>query len=71
MKIQPGYTLDVHYVITGDDYILSLCRLYKGPTPPPAADKKVVMLMPGIQSSSVDWVLLKEKSLGYMLADQG
>ncbi|XP_075726515.1 gastric triacylglycerol lipase [Rhipicephalus microplus] len=67
-----GYPVQVHHVITEDDYILELDRMpygVEGDTPnlrPP------VLLVHGIISSAADFVLNKpHQSAGFLLADRG
>ncbi|KAF2887743.1 hypothetical protein ILUMI_18430 [Ignelater luminosus] len=68
-----GYPFENHTLLTDDGYILEIHRIpygrnisIKDETRPP------VLLLPGLFCSSVDWVNVgTEKSLGFILADQG
>lgn len=61
-----GYPAEAHVVLTEDGYLLTLHRL------PGNKDSPPVLLQHGLLSSSADWVILgKNKSLVFILADQG
>ncbi|PSN43336.1 Lipase 3 [Blattella germanica] len=73
LVLQNNYPAEVHKVTTTDGYILTMHRI---PYSPKSYDndtsKPVVFLQHGLLSSSVDWVMLgPEKSLAYLLADEG
>ncbi|KAJ9595449.1 hypothetical protein L9F63_013360, partial [Diploptera punctata] len=61
-----GYPAEKHFVTTEDGYILQLFRI------PYIHKKPVAVLHHGLGCTSRDWVLLgPNKSLGYLLADEG
>ncbi|XP_074029899.1 lipase 3-like [Leptinotarsa decemlineata] len=65
-----GYAVESHYVHTPDGYILNVHRIPRGKTG--KSNKKVIYLQHGILDSSTGWVLLgRDRSLGYILADEG
>ncbi|KAI5703784.1 hypothetical protein M8J75_016203 [Diaphorina citri] len=67
-----GYPVEAHNVTTEDGYILTLHRIPGTPSNPLPYGKPVVMVQHGILCSSTDWVIAgPNKSLGYILADQG
>jgi lysosomal acid lipase/cholesteryl ester hydrolase len=68
-----GYTSETHHVQTADGYILELHRIVGRQNETRATRaKKVVFLMHGLLCSSADWVYLgPEKSLGYLISDEG
>lgn len=68
-----GYPSETHYVVTPDNYILTLHRIPHGRNGPnPNGKKKVLFLMHGLLSSSADWLINGPgKALGYIMADEG
>lgn len=72
VPVAKDYTVEYHPVVTSDGYILGLYRFSGSPSSPPAAGKKVVLLMHGVFSSWADWVVLGPgKAFSYLLADAG
>ena len=63
-----GCISETHVVKTKDDYELKLFRINKGEV---SASKPPVFLQHGIFSSSATWVLSKERSLAFKLAEAG
>lgn len=66
-----GYTAETHSVPTPDGYILELHRI-RGNVSRQRYDKqrKPVLVMHGLQTSSADWVLMgPTQGLGYLLSD--
>ncbi|KAJ8985389.1 hypothetical protein NQ317_007546 [Molorchus minor] len=63
-----GYDIESHYVTTTDGYILNIFRIPNGKNG--ESNGKIVFLQHGLLVSSIDWVTT-EKSLAYMLADEG
>lgn len=61
-----GYSLEEHFVETGDGYVLGLYRIpFRRQAPP-------VLLLHGLLDSSATWVLnYPSQSLGFILADAG
>ncbi|XP_077529587.1 lipase member K-like [Haemaphysalis longicornis] len=70
-----GYVAEEHETITQDGYILSLQRIPFGRQAPlftPFVRKPPVLLVHGLLSSAVEWVINEShQSLGYLLADAG
>ncbi|XP_026482193.1 lipase 3-like [Ctenocephalides felis] len=73
-----GYPVEQYNVTTKDGYILSLHRIPRSPKNDPLLktfqnfDNKVVLLIPGLFSSSADFVLMgPNKSLALFLSDHG
>ncbi|XP_026476259.1 lipase 3-like [Ctenocephalides felis] len=73
-----GYPVEQYNVTTKDGYILSLHRIPRSPKNGPLlktfqnSDNKVVLLIPGLFSSSADFVLMgPNKSLALFLSDHG
>uniref|UniRef100_A0A8D8Z601 Lipase n=1 Tax=Cacopsylla melanoneura TaxID=428564 RepID=A0A8D8Z601_9HEMI len=67
-----GYPVEDHNVTTEDGYILTMHRIPGPPENPLPYGKPVVFVQHGILCSSTDWVIAgPNKSLGYILADQG
>lgn len=66
-----NYTVESHYITTKDGYILKAFRIPHGrdPNPNQNPNKKVVLVVHGLASSSDDWVTLGEDALPYLLAD--
>uniref|UniRef100_A0A182NB36 Lipase n=1 Tax=Anopheles dirus TaxID=7168 RepID=A0A182NB36_9DIPT len=62
-----GYPVELHKVTTSDGYILSLVRI-----PGRSADKKPVLILHGLLSSSIDWTVQgPDRSLAFIAADEG
>ncbi|XP_044254846.1 lipase 3-like [Tribolium madens] len=64
-----GYPAESHYVTTEDGYILTIHRI-----PGPKTGERggqPVFLQHGLLSSSADWIIAGNESLGFMLADAG
>ncbi|KAG8040143.1 hypothetical protein G9C98_000713 [Cotesia typhae] len=67
-----GYRGETHKVITHDDYILEMHRITGPNSNPNPENKTAILLMHGLLSSSVDWIISgPQKALAYMLADEG
>eukprot|EP01083_Nonionella_stella_P222815 794735_1 len=67
-----GYPLEEHFVTTSDGFILQLFRIPYGRRSGDGKARPAVLLGHGILDSSVTWVLNgPEKSLGFLLADNG
>ncbi|KAG5865624.1 hypothetical protein JTB14_010374 [Gonioctena quinquepunctata] len=65
-----GYPVESHYVNTYDGYIINLHRIPHGRTG--KKNNRVAFLQHGVLVSSSSWVLFgPEKSLAYILADEG
>ncbi|KAG5876454.1 hypothetical protein JTB14_032687 [Gonioctena quinquepunctata] len=65
-----GYPVENHYVTTYDGYILNVHRIPYGRSG--RRNNKVAYLQHGLLMASSDWVLFgPEKSLAYILADEG
>ncbi|XP_008548197.1 lipase 3 [Microplitis demolitor] len=61
-----GYPSEVHVVTTEDGYLLSLHRI------PGKFGSKPIFLQHGLLGSSADWIIPgKDKSLAYLLSDEG
>ncbi|XP_072396620.1 lipase 3-like [Diabrotica undecimpunctata] len=68
---EAGYESESHYVTTPDGYILNIHRIPRGKTNKPKKDIPVY-LQHGLLCSSADWVILgPNKSLSFLLADEG
>lgn len=68
-----GYPIEIHTVVTSDDYILEMHRI---PGSPKATNngqpKQPIFLMHGLLDSSSTWVIMRpDQGLGYLLADMG
>ncbi|CAG5074853.1 Similar to Lip3: Lipase 3 (Drosophila melanogaster) [Cotesia congregata] len=67
-----GYTGETHKVTTQDGYILELHRITGPNSNPSPKNKTTILLMHGLLSSSVDWIISgPNKALAYMLTDAG
>ncbi|KAL0892712.1 hypothetical protein ABMA27_014429 [Loxostege sticticalis] len=69
-----GYPIESHEVVTPDGYILTLHRIPHGrdQNNRPDPNKKVVILVHGLMSSSACYLVLGPKNaLGYVLAEEG
>lgn len=67
-----NYENEEHFVVTSDDYILKVFRIFGSPNSPAAPGKIPVFLFHGLLSSAADWVIQgRGKSLAYLLADAG
>ncbi|KAK7113543.1 gastric triacylglycerol lipase-like [Littorina saxatilis] len=69
-----GYPCENHYITTKDGFILNMQRIPHGlkPNPKPGAEKPVIILQHGLESSSSNWLdNLVNESLAYLLADGG
>jgi len=67
-----GYPIENHYVTTSDGYILNLHRIPHGKDPNKKKKDTPVYLQHGLLCSSADWIVLgPQRSLAYMLADEG
>lgn len=66
-----GYPIESHHVTTTDGYILTIFRIPYGKIKNSSKNKKPVFLQHGLGSNSCCFVNRKEKSLGFILADQG
>ncbi|KAM3955559.1 lipase 3-like [Aphomia sociella] len=69
-----GYPVEVHNVITSDNYVLEAHRIPHGRDQNNQRDsnKPVVFIMHGLFSSSADFLLMgPERALAYILADAG
>ncbi|KAH6924753.1 hypothetical protein HPB50_023788 [Hyalomma asiaticum] len=67
-----GYPVQVHHVITEDDYILEVDRMPYGVQGDTPNRRTPVLLVHGIISSSADFVINKpHQSAGFLLADRG
>ncbi|KAI9483474.1 MAG: Alpha/Beta hydrolase protein [Benjaminiella poitrasii] len=64
-----GYTSEMHEVITKDGYILKMYRIYKKGSHPQG--KRPVLIGHGLFQCSGAFVLNEERSLAFMLADEG
>uniref|UniRef100_A0AC35UGS0 Lipase n=1 Tax=Rhabditophanes sp. KR3021 TaxID=114890 RepID=A0AC35UGS0_9BILA len=65
-----GYPAERHHVTTDDGYILEMHRIPYGKGQDPNKDRPVVILMHGMETSSVTWVFNQvDKSAGFMFAD--
>lgn len=51
MAIAPGYALEIHYVLTGDGSILSMCKIYKDDLIPVEIKKDVMLFQCWCSSS--------------------
>ncbi|TRY73442.1 hypothetical protein TCAL_06993 [Tigriopus californicus] len=75
MIAREGYPVETHTVVTEDCYILEMHRIPHGKNNAPTGPGDVrpaVYLQHGLLCSSADWVMgIPEKSLGYILADEG
>ncbi|PSN29719.1 Lipase 3, partial [Blattella germanica] len=70
--VKYGYPAESHKVTTEDGYILTLHRIPHSPKSPASPNKPIVFLQHGLISSSADWIILgPQKSIGYLLADEG
>jgi pimeloyl-ACP methyl ester carboxylesterase len=63
-----GFDSESHTVTTPDDYILKIFRIRKKGQ---SGRGKPVFLQHGLFSDADTWCLMKEKSLAYVLAEQG
>lgn len=66
-----GYPIEHHHVTTKDGYSLTMFRIPHGKTINSNKIKKPVFLQHGLGSNSCCWINRKEKSLGFILADEG
>ncbi|XP_077494463.1 lipase member K-like [Amblyomma americanum] len=67
-----GYPAEEHETTTADGYILSLQRVPRGRVPVARAPAPPVLLVHGLLSSAVEWVInYPHQSLGFLLADAG
>ncbi|XP_044003507.1 lipase 3-like [Aphidius gifuensis] len=67
-----GYRGESHKVTTEDGYILEMHRITGPKNNSNPEGKKVVFLMHGILSSSIDWIIAgPNKALAYLIADEG
>lgn len=64
-----GYKSELHHVVTEDGYILKMYRIFKKDTNPQG--RKPVLIGHGLFQCSGAFVLNEEKSLAFMLIDQG
>ena len=68
-----GYPVEEHAVRTPDGYVLGVQRIPRGrrDTHDPAVRRPSVLLLHGLMMSSEVWLLNKESSLPFLLADAG
>ncbi|XP_075530271.1 gastric triacylglycerol lipase-like [Dermacentor variabilis] len=67
-----GYPVQVHHVITEDEYILEVDRMPYGVEGDTPNQRPPVLLVHGIVSSAADFVINKpHQSAGFLLADRG
>ncbi|XP_066999665.2 lipase 3 [Anabrus simplex] len=69
-----GYPVEIHEVITDDDYILTMHRVPYSPVSPlvDGTKKPPILVQHGLLSSSADWVLMGPGiGYAYILADAG
>ncbi|GBP41042.1 Lipase 3 [Eumeta japonica] len=69
-----GYPSETHHVTTDDNYILEMHRIPHGrdKNNDPSVARPVVFVMHGLISSSADYIIMgPERSLGYILAEEG
>lgn len=67
-----GYPVQVHHVITEDDYILEIDRMPFGVDGDTPTVRPPVLLVHGVVSSAADFVINEpDQSAGFLLADRG
>ncbi|KAL6437932.1 hypothetical protein ACFW04_004322 [Cataglyphis niger] len=68
---QNGYSFELHHVTTRDGYILALHRIPSKNMNNNMQNKRVVLLMHGLLGCSADWLTTGNRSIAYLLSDNG
>ncbi|KAF5298367.1 hypothetical protein FQR65_LT01145 [Abscondita terminalis] len=66
-----GYPVETHKMITEDQYVLRTIRIPYGKNNQINTKRPAVLLFSGLICCAADWVNMEQKSLGFILAENG
>ncbi|XP_050450442.1 lipase 3-like [Cataglyphis hispanica] len=68
---QNGYPFELHHVTTRDGYILAMHRIPSKNMNNNMQNQRVVLVMHGLLGCSADWLVTGNRSIAYLLSDNG